>query len=217
MNCTERVSIVRYKGSDIASQDDTIAVEAPLELRINKAGHPYRQLAITMRTPGEDKDLVTGFLHAEGIIQSTDDIENIQIDQDKAMITLSDTSVYDVTTIDRRLLVSTSCGVCGKLNAEGLEYSPARLAWSSKVQVDSSTLSQISATMIKNQEQFNHTGGVHAAAQFSADGELIAVREDIGRHNALDKLIGDILLREDTPVIILLSGRTSFEMVERIQ
>jgi len=210
-----QLSTTKISGNDKYHAPDQVVVEAPLELRLKRVNTSAVQLAITMRTPGDDEDLVKGFLFTEGIIHSADDIHTLELDDNIATVTLTDSNTYDVTSLKRRLLVSSSCGVCGKENLKSLEYSSSRLPWSSKITALYQTLSQMPATMIEAQSLFAVTGGIHAAALFDTLGNLKMIREDIGRHNALDKLIGACLDDVEEPQVVVVSGRTSYEIVQK--
>ena len=209
------IQVIRSEAGEIRTSEDHIIQEVPLEIRLSREHMTSVQLAITMRTPGSDEDLITGFLYTEGIIQSIEEISWIKIKDNIAEVQLSNTCDYDLTRIKRRLLMSSSCGVCGKTDIKSLQYTSKMLPWSSKVSVSIAMLSQMSQSMKEHQALFAMTGGSHAAALFSKDGELINIKEDIGRHNALDKLIGSSLGLHLSGDIICVSGRTSYEMVQK--
>jgi len=211
----KRVKIVKSKSYSHDTVDDMVVIERALEIRLSKPGLTPVQLAITMQTPGDELDLVRGFLYAEGIITDLKDISNIDIDDQVVTITLSSTCSYDLGNISRRLLMSSSCGICGKQDIDSTGYTSHLLPWSDRISLSAVTLSQMPQKMRLQQKQFEQSGGVHAAALFSAAGELLHIREDVGRHNALDKLVGSILEEQIHPEVILLSGRTSFEMVQK--
>lgn len=210
------VSIHRPKKTGIQRSEDYVVREEPLEIRLSKHQSLSVQLAITMRTPGDDEDLIVGFLYSEGIIQSSEEITSISIQGNIADVKLSDSSTFELSQVQRRLLVSSSCGICGKKDLNSLEYTSQRLPWSSKIVVDIDALTQMSQIMKDHQELFSYTGGTHAAGLFSTKGQLINLKEDIGRHNALDKLIGSLLQQKIEEDIICVSGRTSFELVQKV-
>lgn len=196
---------------------DAVAIEAPLEVRF--AGRPA---TVLMRTPGHDEELVRGFLFGEGIIRGTDEILSMRRPDD-----LPETSagnVIDVQLVarhrspglDRTFISSASCGACGKRSIESLEIRAAPLA--STTQVHRDVLTSLPRRLRDAQPTFSLTGGVHASGLFTTDGELLAVREDVGRHNALDKLIGWALGQDLIPLdnhVLLLSGRVSYELVQK--
>jgi FdhD protein len=196
---------------------DDVAVEAPLEVRF--AGRPA---TVLMRTPGNDEELVLGFLFSEGIVAGADEVASFDRPLDSS--DASDGNVIDVQFADRRrratpdrmLLSSASCGVCGKRTIESLEVRAARVE--SDVRVSRTVLSTLPIRLRAAQPTFALTGGVHASGLFTPDGELVALREDVGRHNALDKLIGWALAADKVPLedsVLLLSGRVSYELVQK--
>jgi FdhD protein len=199
------------------SRMDHIAVEAPLEVRFGD-----RPVTVLMRTPGHDEELVRGFLFSEGIIKTADDIAAMRRPGD-----LPDSLIGNVIDVrlsathgradpERSFLSSASCGVCGKVSIESLEIKAARVE--SSIKVRSSVLNRLPDRLRAAQPTFSLTGGVHASGLFTCDGDLVAVREDVGRHNALDKLIGWALNENLVPLdryVLLLSGRVSFELVQK--
>ncbi len=196
---------------------DVVAIEASLEVRF--AGRPG---TVLMRTPGHDEELVRGFLYSEGIIRRADDILAMERPSD-----LSGTLVGNVIDVqlsaasrrprlDRSFLSNASCGVCGKRSIESLEIGAPRLE--SEIKVRRDVLSSLPSRLKPAQPTFLITGGVHASGLFTPDGDLVAVREDVGRHNALDKLIGWALEEGMIPLdghLLLLSGRVSYELVQK--
>jgi FdhD protein len=196
---------------------DVVAIEAPLEIRF--AGRPA---TVVMRTPGHDEELVRGFLYGEGIIRRADDILSMRRPDD-----LPDPVVGNVIDVqfsatrrrpglDRSFFSSASCGVCGKRSIESLEIRAARLE--SEIKVRRDVLTSLPRRLRDAQPTFSLTGGVHASGLFTPDGELVAVREDVGRHNAVDKLIGWALNENLIPLderVLLLSGRVSYELVQK--
>jgi len=209
------VHILKSKKGQLRACDDQIVLEEPLEIRLSKGLATSLQLAVMMRTPGDDKNLVSGFLFTEGIIQSIEEIEAIHISNHIAEVRLALNCGFELSGIKRRLLVSSSCGVCGKRDLQSLQYTSDKLPWSSKVTVTINALSQMSQFMKDKQELFSLTGGSHAAALFSKEGGLQHISEDIGRHNALDKLIGASIRNNIESHIICVSGRSSYELVQK--
>lgn len=208
-------------------QDDRIATEEPLEIRLGIPGTPVQTAAVTMRTPGADFALAAGFLYSEGIVTSREEITRIRYCVDPE---LSEEQRYNVVTVDLRLAASrdlssldrhfamtSACGVCGKASLDQIERRgiaplPAGL------QVPFEVIASLPQKLRQGQEVFARTGGLHAAGLFSASGVLLDVQEDVGRHNALDKLIGAALLDGRLPLhdaIVLLSGRASFELAQK--
>ena len=215
---TASYPIEALKGSDTDRlRMDDVALEAPLEIRF--AGRPA---TVLMRTPGHDEELVRGFLFSEGIIARADDVLSMHRPDDLSA-TLAG-NVIDVRFsatrrrpgLDRSFVSSASCGVCGKRSIESLEIKAARLESGIKVRRD--VLTSLPRRLRDAQPTFSLTGGVHASGLFTPDGELVTVREDVGRHNALDKLIGWALRENLIPLdghVLMLSGRVSYELVQK--
>ncbi len=206
--------LVRGRGAD------AIAVEEPLEIRVE--GHP---LGIVMRTPGDDEELVAGFCFAEGIIAGADDLEDVRVCPQSESGNAVDVrlaasarprGLEALADAARQLVVSSACGVCGSRSIERVEARVGRVAWD--VRLASGFLAALPGRMQEAQRVFARTGGLHAAALFDASGRLIALREDIGRHNAVDKVIGRELLLGRLPLsgrILVASGRAGFEIVQK--
>ncbi len=198
------------------TDEDRAATEAPLEIRLH--GQPF---AITMRTPGDDMDLVAGFLLAEQVVRDAGDLG--------AMTQADDESALDVTLRGRaadrlaarlaerrQVTTSSACGICGRLNADALKTDapPITASWTMTTAIVASLPGRLRA----RQATFEHTGGLHAAGVFTADGELVEAAEDVGRHNAVDKVVGRLLRRGALPLshhALCVSGRASFELVQK--
>ena len=214
------IRLRRYQEGRAAGEfDDVLAVEEPLEIRVE--GH---SLAVVMRTPGHDRELAAGFLLTEGAIKSTKDIFDITscIEQGAAGegnavdVALVHPDSFDFEKLTRHVFTSSSCGICSKATIDAVmkHRKPLR----DQVRVKASVLLALPERLAPRQDTFKSTGGLHACALFDAAGKLLAVREDVGRHNALDKLLGWALLEKATPLhghVVLLSGRASFEMVQK--
>ena len=208
------VDIVVYKNHHVQPLREAIAAERPLEIRLSQGGLPTIQLAITMRTPGNDLDLARGFLFAEGIINSEEDMLSYSmIEEDIIDITLSRSINFKISDVKRRHYVSSSCGACGQQSIRDLDFDTHRLPWTSKVSIAPKVILNLPDLMRTEQRNFNVTGGLHAAALFDEFGQLISLREDVGRHNALDKLIGANFHTGIDKTVILVSGRLSYELV----
>ena len=199
---------------------DLVAVEEPLQIRIGERDI-VRDLAITMRTPGHDRELAAGFLFSEGILQSLDQIAGIDADE-RGAITVRLAPVVEIDTASRNFYVTSSCGVCGKASIEALRAAllAAECAplGGSLAYLDPATLLSLPEKLHSEQRIFEHTGGLHAAGLFRSDGELLELREDVGRHNAVDKLVGAAFLAGRLPLsacVLMLSGRVSFELVQK--
>ena len=217
-----KVQVVTFDAGSVRRRSDTLATEEPLELRI-KAAHARQTVAVTMRTPGADFELAAGFLYNEGILKSRDDLLRISYCTEAEQryntvnVTLRGGELPDVARLERHFTTTSACGVCGKASLEGLEVQASALPEPSFT-VAPDVITALPEKLREAQGLFDATGGLHAAALFTKEGELLALREDVGRHNALDKLIGWALLEGLLPLdehIVLLSGRASFELLQK--
>lgn len=206
------VSLQRFEDKNWRSEQDIVADEEPLQITID--GHP---IAVVMRTPGDDEDLVKGFLKTEGILGNIEDISRVDLEQKKnhALVFLSDEAEIDYQSFQRNLYSASSCGICGKASIESIcqrvEKFTDRLEISPRVIL--SAPDQLRAA----QEAFQQTGGIHAAGLFVSSGELLTVREDVGRHNAVDKVVGWAWSEglDMSDCFIQVSGRVSFEVMQK--
>lgn len=191
------------------SRLDLLAVEEPLEIHLNA-----RPLSITMRTPGDDLDLVAGFLFTEGVA----DVASIRQDSDNlVLVCLKEGVEPDLSRLERNYETNSSCGICGKVSIEALAIKPRQPFLRDEPNFASGVIDELPAALRRSQEVFERTGGLHAAALFSVDGTLIALREDVGRHNAVDKLVG-FAVRTQLPLqdkLIFVSGRAGFELIQK--
>jgi len=215
-----RAAIVRFGAAEPERREDRVTVEEPLEIRVGG-----ETLAVTMRTPGHDFDLAAGWLLAEGIVQHPDEIVRIEhcrevrsAEEEGNVVIVRTTrpAGAEVDRARRLLLTSSSCGLCGKGSIESLHghFPPV----TSPARTDAAVLGRLPDTLRKAQANFAQTGGLHAAGIFSLSGELYACREDIGRHNAVDKTIGSLFRQGRLPLsetILAVSGRVSFEIVQK--
>jgi FdhD protein len=204
---------------------DSLAVEAPLEIRMVRADSEIESpLAVTMRTPGDDLDLVVGFLFSEGIIQGPADIQLLEAGGPDTVrvrlapgLELPDTAAE--VGLARRFAVTSACGVCGKSSRDALEVAPALPPPPAGTpRVDPATVLALPERLRASQPVFGRTGGLHAAGLFDAAGTLLAAREDVGRHNAVDKVVGGLLRAGQLPAhdrLLAVSGRASFELVQK--
>jgi FdhD protein len=216
------VEVTRVRGGASAADVDRAATEEPLEIRLN--GRPF---VVTMRTPGADRELAAGFLLAERVIVDADDLGTIEHCADAAEegrgnivnVTLAGGAADRLERVlaARRLVTTTSsCGLCGRLTIESLQAEAPPIQ--SALRVTADRIASMPACLQASQEVFACTGGLHAAALFDADARLHDVAEDVGRHNAVDKVVGRMLLREALPIdnrVLFVSGRTSFEIVQK--
>ncbi|WP_150451665.1 formate dehydrogenase accessory sulfurtransferase FdhD [Arenibacter lacus] len=215
-------NILKIKGSKVTEFTDILASEEPLEIRISVLqGNPpilNKNISITMRTPGNDTDLAVGFLFTEGILASKDQIDQITLEDNKAHLYLNNSKNIDLSKLERHFYTSSSCGVCGKASLAALKTVSLLPPSSANFQVDKTLLHSFPHTLNQQQIIFNSTGGIHAAALFNPTGDLLGLREDVGRHNALDKLIGSCLQTSKFPLdnhLLFLSGRASFELLQK--
>ena len=240
-------SVRRVVGSALNDAADVLAVEEPLEIRIGFADGSHKAVSITMRTPGEDGELAVGFLFTEGILKSSDQVKQVRhcgegrnlsvsegalspqnilvppgtlptgrVSANTIRVDLADGVDLDLKKLERHFYTTSSCGVCGKSSIEALQAGATGIE--SELTVNSEVIHRLPETLRSAQSTFDKTGGLHASALFDSDGSLDIVREDVGRHNALDKVIGAKFLTDQTPLsdkILLVSGRASFELVQK--
>jgi FdhD protein len=200
---------------DAEHRADLLAVEEPLEIRVD--GEP---LTVTMRTPGDDIDLAAGFLFTEGLLTSLGDVHEIRMcDDNVAAVTVKDAgALLKAKAATRNFLTTSACGVCGKDSIEAVRVRSAFEVAADPVRVSPAVLAGLPDRLRDAQRIFSHTGGLHAAGLFTADGTLLALREDVGRHNAVDKVAGWALRSGLLPLaghILLVSGRASFELAQK--
>ncbi len=226
-----RASILKTNGDHAESAADNLAIEEPLEIRLAyemEGKRTQQTISVTMRTPGHDFELACGFLFSEGIIRSASDVAKVMhcgpavgdLDLHNVVrVTLSPHVAPDLKSLNRHSYTSSACGVCGKTSIEALKTEPGLTMPRDNAKIDFRLLYSLPETLRAEQSVFERTGGLHAAALFDVNGNLLALREDVGRHNALDKLVGAELLSDDLPLqesrILLLSGRASFELLQK--
>jgi len=204
---------------------DDLAVEEPLEIRIEFGPTSKRErksISITMRTPGHDFELAVGFLFTEGLIQSKSQIQNVEFcgpSGNVVRVDLTEHTTFDMKKLERHFYTTSSCGVCGKASIEALRtVAPEKIHGTEDFSLAEELIHALPQKLRAQQGIFDTTGGLHACALFDLRGNIIASREDVGRHNALDKLIGFCLLQGKIPLnenILLVSGRASFELVQK--
>jgi FdhD protein len=205
-------------------RDDAVAIEEPLEIRLELAseGGGGKAIAVTMRTPGNDPELAVGFLHGEGMIRTVDDVLEVGPcgnDGNTVRVLLREGLTVDANRLERNFYTTSSCGLCGKASIEAAmrSVSLTRVP-EDTLQIDPEVLLTLPGRMRQAQATFDATGGLHASAIFNARGDLRLLREDVGRHNALDKVIGSSLLTASLPLhdcVLILSGRASFELLQK--
>lgn len=215
------VTVARVNGVMSATTIDELSVEEPLEIRIGGGASQSRPMsvAVTMRTPGDDTDLAAGFLYTEGIITSRSDLDELESETPNIVTAVLGREVFiNSSCLDRHSFVSSSCGVCGKRSIAAVTVARRHRIAHAKPQIRPRVIHTLSDVLRAGQPSFARTGGIHAAALFDAEGKLIALREDVGRHNALDKLIGAELRAGQVPLagrLVFVSGRLSFELVQK--
>ena len=216
-------SIWKVEANRITRKKDVLATEEPLEILL-RAGDDQKTLAITMRTPGNDYDLAAGFLYNEGIIQSKDDftamtycVDDKQQEYNSLRIQLTADSMPHLDQLERHFFTNSACGVCGATMLDDLSERNIPIIPSGPI-VNSSLITSLPDKLRQAQDLFESTGGLHAAALFDLDGNLLTVREDVGRHNALDKLVGWGVINDQLPFhnrILMVSGRASYELLQK--
>ncbi|HMA18794.1 MAG TPA: formate dehydrogenase accessory sulfurtransferase FdhD [Thermoanaerobaculia bacterium] len=224
----ERTRVLARDGESQVEREDALAVEEPLEIRIRPANRrTARPLVTTMRTPGNDEELVAGLLFAEGILRSREDLRGLERPVDRRIdpelranvmiATLAEDAQARGEKLERGTVMGSACGVCGKTSIENV-IPPETPPLVSKIRIRGEVLFALPDRLREGQSVFSRTGGLHAAGLFDAEGGLRALREDIGRHNATDKLVGHFLLEGGLPLaesVLMVSGRAGFEIVQK--
>jgi len=226
-----KYKVIKFKENKFEKIEDLISVEEPLEISLkyyDKDKWVINSLSITMRTPGHDEDLVRGFLFNEQIIQNLNEIDSIESIgdkvgqykiQNKILVTVNDAKNINISKIKRDFLTNSSCGVCGKSTLDALEIIKKEKTSNIEPKLTKDVIMQSPSILRQNQSEFSKTGGIHASGLFSSDGKLISLREDVGRHNALDKMIGNALNKSQInpqKQFITCSGRLNFELVQKV-
>jgi len=218
---TKKYIIIKINKQSTKKITDTVALEAPLEIQVvyfEQGKQKKRSLSTTMRTPGTDSALALGFLYTEGIIGSFANLQKIEQSENTLKIYLSKDLSIDWEHLDRSFLSTSSCGICGKPSLDSLEKTTCHFPIPAQPVVQQAIIHQLADILMQQQSVFKQTGGIHAAGLFDTKGTLIDFKEDIGRHNALDKLIGQAVLEDTIPLrqkLLFLSGRISFELVQK--
>ena len=226
-----KYKVLKYSSNNFNDVEDLVSIEEPLEISLKykeKDNWVEQTLSITMRTPGNDEDLVRGFLFNEQIVKSLNDIDSIESYgdkvgqykiQNKILATLNNSENVNISKIKRDFLTNSSCGVCGKSSLDALEIIKTTKTNTSEPKISKDVIIQSPDILREGQSEFSKTGGIHASGLFNSDGKLIALREDVGRHNALDKLIGFALEKKQfdpKDQFITCSGRLNFELVQKV-
>ena len=226
-----KYKVLKYSSNNFEDVEDLVSIEEPLEISLKykeKNKWIEQTLSITMRTPGNDDDLVRGFLFNEQIVKSINDIDSIESYgdkvgqykiQNKILATLNNSENINISKIKRDFLTNSSCGVCGKSSLDALEIIKTTKTNASEPKISKDVVIQSPNILREGQSEFSKTGGIHASGLFNSNGKLIALREDVGRHNALDKLIGCALEKKQFDPknqFITCSGRLNFELVQKV-
>ena len=222
--------VLKYESKVLNEFDDQISIEEPLEIILkykDKKTWVEKTISITMRTPGHDEDLVRGFLFNERVVEQINHIDNIELVGDpvgqyklknKAVATINNSENIDIDKIKRNFLTNSSCGVCGKTSLDSLEIIKKDKILRSVPKINHEIIMKSPLMLRQNQSEFAKTGGIHASGLFDKKGNVIALREDVGRHNALDKLIGLVLkenLLDNNSQFLTCSGRLNFDLVQK--
>lgn len=213
--------IVRYRGDRAEEMVDDVAHESPMQTNViwSKRGRTISQpVAVTMRTPGDDRDLAVGFLIAEGVITNLDDVDRVVCHENQTSVYFRPGIVVELCDLHRRGTTTSACGVCGKTTIEQIRVKSHVPLVASRPAVSASLLMALPDKLRDHQPVFAKTGGLHGCGLFTTDGDLLASAEDVGRHNALDKLIGHLCRTNNDcfrDSILVLSGRISFELVQK--
>ena len=226
-----KYKVLKFISNKFDNVEDLVSIEEPLEISLKfKENDEWiiKNLSITMRTPGSDEDLVRGFLFNEQIVENIDDIDFIESYgekvgqyniQNKILATLNNSKNVNISKIKRDFLTNSSCGVCGKSSLDALEIIKKEKTDAAKPKITKDIIVNSPNILKTNQSEFSKTGGIHASGLFNSKGKLISLREDVGRHNALDKLIGSAMKNdqiEPKNQFITCSGRLNFELVQKV-
>jgi len=229
---SRQLTVRRFRGGELGTGDDPdlVATEEPFEIRLGYSrrdgSRAEEPVSITMRTPGHDEDLAVGFLFTEGIIRARSDVQGVVARGQRAgdglinvvRVELEPGVEVDFKRLERNFYMTSSCGVCGKASIDAVAVQGQYDVGATDFRMTGAALGRIPAALKTKQAVFEQTGGLHASGLFDATGEIGALREDVGRHNALDKLIGQALMRGEVPLKdrgVIVSGRASFELMQK--
>ncbi len=225
---TARLKVTSLRDGARTSRSDVVAIEEPLEIRISfvsEGQREQRSVSVTMRTPGDDFELAAGFLFTEGLISDRRDIQEItycsgeeQQEYNLLEVRLAPNAAFDTALLNRNFYMTSSCGVCGKASLDAIEVQGCSAIPDGTLTVSAAVLTSLPEALRGAQPVFEQTGGIHAAGLFDNGGELLALMEDVGRHNAVDKIVGQEFLEGRVPLsdrIMAVSGRTSFEIMQK--
>jgi FdhD protein len=218
------VKVKKVSANELLEADDELAIEEPLEIQLlygSESDQVQKSISVTMRTPGNDEELAVGFLFTEGIIQSRKQVSGVKpvpFDDNKVLVTLFENEQPMLQKAERNFYTTSSCGVCGKSSIDAIKTISFYKNTADKISLKTDIFYGLDDALRKQEAIFESTGGLHASALFDLIGNFITLREDVGRHNALDKVIGAAFLNGRLPLtntILLLSGRASFELVQK--
>jgi FdhD protein len=229
---SRQLTVRRFRGGELALGDDPdlVATEEPFEIRLGYSrrdgSRAEEPISVTMRTPGHDEDLAVGFLLTEGIIRARSDVQGVVARGQRAVdglvnvvrVELAPGVEVDFKRLERNFYMTSSCGVCGKASIEAVAVQGQYDVGAAGFRMSGEALGRLPAALKTKQAVFEQTGGLHASGLFDSTGEIVALREDVGRHNALDKLVGYALMRDELPLRengVIVSGRASFELMQK--
>ena len=220
----EHISIHKINSGEINETEDKVAVEEPLQIQLEystASGRMLKNIALTMCTPGNDEELAAGFLFTEGIIKNAQAISEIKrsaADENIVQVILKENIIPALGNAARNFYTTSSCGICGKASIDAINTVSEFAAQKDSVIINATVLYNLQDKIKEQQQVFEDTGGIHASALFDTSGKFMTLREDVGRHNALDKIIGAALMKNELPLnncMLFLSGRASFELVQK--
>lgn len=220
MSASSPFELLAVRGTEGESRADWLATEEPLEIRVAGPDGAESRVAVTMRTPGQDAELAVGFLYTEGLVESRAELASEPVASASGnrgnVLTVHLRRGFDASRLARSFYMTSSCGICGKAALEAIEQEAPP---SPEIPpIPRGVLTSLPETLRRGQVVFQQTGGLHAAALFDRDGRLLVLREDVGRHNAVDKVLGHALLADlgAAPALVMVSGRASFELVQKV-
>ncbi|MEO6488293.1 MAG: formate dehydrogenase accessory sulfurtransferase FdhD [Ferruginibacter sp.] len=219
----ENIQIQKIVSGNRITTDDQVAIEEPLEIRLrysSATGEIQKNISVTMRTPGNDDELAAGFIFTEGIIKNHEAIREIKSssDQNSILVVLKQDVYPELKNIGRNFYSTSSCGICGKASIDSIRISSPFYGNTDNLVINATVFNSLQSNLENQQIIFKNTGGIHACILFDQNGNLLLLREDVGRHNALDKIIGASLINGEIPLdncILFLSGRSSFELIQK--
>lgn len=218
------ISIYKMEANSCTATVDKVALEEPLEIKLTYStatGLIHKSIAVSMRTPGDDVELAAGFLFTEGVIKNKEDIEYIKqavADANIVQVILKEGVKPHLANAARNFYSTSSCGICGKASIEAIQTVSAFSNLKNNFSIAADLIYSLPSQVKKQQSIFEDTGGIHAAALFNSNGDILMLKEDVGRHNALDKVIGHFFLNDKLPLhnsILFLSGRAGFELLQK--